>query len=96
MSCLTKLYYHTGTTSPTDIGPASGGVLYSLAVLTSSADQVTVKDGGSGGTVILAGSASLLFQKNQLRWEGIRLGGQLNIELGNSAVAVIAEIGELP
>ncbi len=52
MSCLTKLFHHTGTTSPTDIGPASNGVLHSIAIATSVVDIVTIRDGGSGGTII--------------------------------------------
>jgi hypothetical protein len=93
---LTKLFYHTGTTSPTDIGPASNGVLHSLTVLTSSVGSVTIKDGGSSGTVLLSGDDGLLFQMtNPLIWKGVRLDGQLNITLSNAGVKVIVEMSEL-
>lgn len=96
MSDLTKLFHHTGTTSPTDIGPATGGVLHSLAVISANGGNlVTVKDGGSSGVIILEGSEGLLFQKGQLKWEGIKLDGQLNITLANAAVQIIVEMSEL-
>lgn len=94
MSCLTKLFYHTGTTSPTNIGPASGGVLHSIIVLSSGIGSVTVKDGGSSGVVILDTSDGLLFQK-QLVWKGAKLDGQLNITLSNVGVQLVVEMSEL-
>lgn len=96
MSCLTKLFHHTGTTSPTDVGPASGGVLHSLIALPITSEQVTVKDGGSNGTIIVAGGDSQLSAIGQLQWKGIKLNGQLNITLANANSRVIVEMSELP
>jgi hypothetical protein len=93
---LTKLFYHTGTTSPTDIGPATNGVLHSLTVLSSGGNNlITVKDGGSSGTIVLEGNEALLFQVSPLRWQGIKLDGQLNIALADASVRIIVEMSEL-
>src|SRR5262249_50269498 len=96
MAELTKLFYHTGTTDPTDVGPAMGGVLHSLIVPTSNgANFITLRDGGAEGAIIFKGDENLLFQRGQLKWQGVKLNGQLNIEVANVAVAVVVEMSEI-
>jgi len=90
MSDLTKLFHHTGTTSPTDIGPPSTGILHSIYIDSAAGGgDVTLKDGGSSGTIIFQGRA------NELKWKGVRLDGQLNIALGNASQRITVEMSEL-
>jgi hypothetical protein len=90
MSDLTKLFHHTGTTSPTDIGPATTGILHSIYIDSSGGGgSVTLKDGGSSGTIIFQGAAT------ELKWKGVRLDGQLNITLGNAGQRITVEMSEL-
>jgi hypothetical protein len=90
MSELTKLFHHTGATTPTDIGPATGGVLHSIYIDSAAGGgDVTLKDGGSAGTIIFQGRA------NELKWQGVKLDGQLNIALGNASQRITVEMSEL-
>jgi hypothetical protein len=96
MSCLTKLFHHTGTTSPTDIGPASGGVLHSIIVDGSQSGNftLTVRDGGSSGTIIFEALASPS-PVNPLKWLGVRLDGQLNVTLSDANARATIEMSEV-
>lgn len=93
MSDLTKLFHHTGTTSPTDIGPATNGVLQSITFFPAGADTATIRDGGSGGTII-----AVLRPVNGtpfFKWNGVKLTGQLNVELSNASSNVVIEMSEV-
>jgi len=84
----TKLLFHTGTTTPTDIGPATGGILYSVMVDSSAGGGVfTMRDGGSSGTILFQGSMAE-FQSSQ----GVALTGQLNVQLGNTDQRAMVEM----
>jgi hypothetical protein len=84
----TTLLFHTGTTTPTDIGPATGGILYSVMVDSSAGGGVvTIRDGGSSGTILFQGSLAE-FQSSQ----GVALDGQLNIQLGSAEQRVMVEM----
>ncbi len=92
MSCLTKAFYHTGTITQTNIGPATKGALHSVTYsLTGASDTITIRDGSTIIFVLTAGATSL---QNQFGWKGVRLDGQLSVELSNSGIKATIEMSE--
>jgi hypothetical protein len=95
--CHTTPYFHTGTVDPTDIGPSTGGKLYSITVSNSYQPgiPVIVRDGGSGGQIIasMVGGANQPFN-TQFRWNGLKINGQLNITLNNDSTKVTVEMSD--
>jgi hypothetical protein len=92
--CGTNPFHHTGTTSPTDIGPSTGGKIQSITISPAgSGGQFVFKDGGSSGTVILS-----LFRNpsdvDQFFFKGLKIAGQLNITLPEIGAHVTVEMSE--
>jgi hypothetical protein len=93
--CHTTPYYHTGTTTPTNIGPSTGGKLHSISVTNSQSGAVVVRDGGSSGDIIVSmPGASNQPWNTQLRWSGLKINGQLNITLNNDSSSVTVEMSD--
>jgi hypothetical protein len=86
MGGLTKLYVHSGTTDPTNIGP-SGGVLHSITIVQAGPTKVgslVVRDGGPTGAIIFElGESVRSVSVEQLKWAGVKIDGQLNVTLGH-------------
>lgn len=89
---------HTGTRRPTDIGPGVGCVLHSITISEPGPtrnESLIVRDGGRSGAVICqldyaARSAPL----PQLKWEGVRINGQLNLTLSHVDQKVLIELSD--
>jgi hypothetical protein len=96
--CHTTPHYHTGTVTPTDIGPSTGGKLYSITICgfgSNLGEAIVVRDGGSGGDIILSTSGGPAQpNNNQFRWEGLKINGQLNVALGNDSIKVTIEMSD--
>lgn len=92
----TKTYIHSGTTTPTDIGPSTGGFLYSIVLSPTGRNGIVIREGGSSGNIIvdMASDGSGQIVPIQLRWEGIKVNGQLNIALGTSSMKVTVEMSD--
>jgi hypothetical protein len=90
----TILYSHTGTIDATDIGPVDGGILHSITISQPGphvgSGALTIRDEGD---VILRldGNANNV-PLTQLKWIGVRINGQLNIELGHASQKVSVEM----
>jgi hypothetical protein len=93
--CHTTPYYHTGTTTPTNIGPSTGGKLHSISVTTVDLGYTVVRDGGSSGDIIasIVGSSTQAIN-TQLRWNGLKINGQLNVALNNDSTKVTVEMSD--
>ena len=90
MSELTKLFHHTGTIDATDIGPMSGGVLHSVYVDSAlGGGEIVLRDGGPDGTIIFR------IRSGEAKWIGVKLDGQLNIQLANASQRISIEMSEL-
>jgi hypothetical protein len=87
----TKAFHHTGTTAQTNIGPAHGGVLHSI----------TGPFTGGTTTAVIRDDENIIFKvlslgpQGQLHFEGIKLDGQLSIELDNPAASITVEMSRL-
>lgn len=90
-TCPTKPFHHSGTTSPTDVGPSTGGYLHSIT-LSDFTGNVRFRDGGSGGTIILSFNGTS--QVSQLFFKGMRINGQLNITIPTTDAKVTVEMSE--
>lgn len=94
----TKLYYHTGTVDATDIGPSTGGALHSITISQpgpNNEGSIIVRECGSSGDIIFrlddhARNLPLI----QVKWEGVRVNGQLNVTLGHANQKVSVELAE--
>ncbi len=98
MSGRTTIYTHTGTRRPADIGPANGGVLHSITILESGPgrnESLTVRVGGRSGAVICQlDYAARNVPLPQLKWEGVKLNGQLSLTLCHIDQMVEVEISD--
>jgi hypothetical protein len=81
------IYSHSGTGRPADIGPSSGGVLHSITISqpdSMKTGSLIVRDGGRSGKIVCQLDYTV---KNtpfpQLKWDGIKIDGQLNVTLGH-------------
>lgn len=88
MSCATRPYYITATGN---VGPAAGGMVFSVVLTPASAlSTLVLREGGSGGSVILAVQAAASGSSVQHTFEGLNYTGQLHATLsGSGAVATI-------
>jgi hypothetical protein len=76
-----------------DVGPAIGGRLISVTVTAAAATTtVSLKQNGSGGTVIFTGSVAATTSQ-QFRFAGAVYQGQLSVTTAGTAGVAYIELG---
>ncbi len=82
-----------GAATTADVGPATGGRLRSVIVTAAAATTtVSLKQNGSGGTVIFTGSV-IANTSQQFRFGGAVYQGQLSVTTAGASGVAYIELG---